>query len=213
MPYMWFFTQYHADVFFFCITADKSFQCRKCHRCCLLFIKAFCRFLVFIMRVNILNWSHWSYFKLWMYINGHFSSCDGALNDSIVTLFTLLWLRSLIPLILLLFLNAIYHEMLMLKKDQINLDWKVMSGSTDGVPVMVIFLSYISFSYVLIFIWMPLSHSQLFIMASMRMITILWYSLPPSQTVYGSLACISQNQLDLFKKFRLVIWANLDDFA
>ena len=140
-------------------SADERFQPRKCSRCCLLFIKAFCRFLVFIMRVNILTWSHWLYFELWIYLNGHFSSCDWALNDNTVTLFTLLRLRSLIPLILLLLLNAIFHEMLMLKKDSINLDWKKVSGSTDGLPTMVIFLSYISFFSVVIFIWMPLTHS------------------------------------------------------
>jgi len=49
--------------------------------------------------------------------------------------------------------------MLMLKKDSINLDWKKVSGSTDGLPTMVIFLSYISFFSVVIFIWMPLTHS------------------------------------------------------
>lgn len=208
-----FYTQQHVAVFFLCVTADKRFQPKKCYRCCLLFIKAFCRFLVFIVRVNIWNWSHWLYFELGTYINGHFPSCDSALNHNRLTLFTFLWLRSLIPLILPLLLNAMYHEMLMLRKDQINLDWKLMSGSTDGVPAMVIFLPYASFSYAFIFIWMPLSHSQVFIMASMRMITIIWYSLPPSEIVYGSLACISQNQLDLFKKFRLAIWANIDDFA
>lgn len=159
--------------FSYFVTTDKKFQPRRCYRFCNLFKKAFSTFLLFIMRVNILNWHHWSYFKLRAYINAHFSYCDGGLNHNTVNMFTLLWLWSWVLRIILLLLNVVYHKMLMLKKRPSQFGLRKDKWVYRWNPRNAYILPYIFSSYALIFTGLPLSHSQDFVMTPIRIFRVL----------------------------------------
>lgn len=144
---------------------------------CPLFIKAFSRFIAFIMRVSILNWSHftfwardlakWSLLILWWSSK---PQCSASIYITMTKILDTINLTAIAYCDVSLNVNVKKRpKQFRLKSDERVYRWSPSNGYISPSHFL---------SYALIFVWMPLSHAQGFYT---RMITTLWYSIPPSK--------------------------------